>query len=248
MTITQFTFIGELLLPLWLLFKGVNIEQWRRQAALAVLALCCIGVPRAAGQAAKLLPEDQAARQPDFFSFRAGLLSALARRDTAAVLNIVAPQIRNTFGDDNGSAAFRRLWRLEAPDSELWGALTAVLALGGTFEDDSTFVAPYVFSRWPSRYDAFDYLAVVGSGVRIRSEPRSNATVLGKASFGVVQRARAGPRPLTTAEAEAWEPVQLAQGGVGYMAKRLLRSPVDYRAYFVRHQGRWTMTTFIAGD
>jgi hypothetical protein len=27
-TISQFTFIGELLLPLWLLIKGVNVERW----------------------------------------------------------------------------------------------------------------------------------------------------------------------------------------------------------------------------
>ena len=27
-----FTFWGEVLLPLWLLIKGVNVEQWRRRA------------------------------------------------------------------------------------------------------------------------------------------------------------------------------------------------------------------------
>jgi hypothetical protein len=31
-TISQFTFVGELLLPLWLLFRGVNVEQWQRVA------------------------------------------------------------------------------------------------------------------------------------------------------------------------------------------------------------------------
>ena len=205
-------------------------------------------VSAAVGQAGKLLPEDHAVRQPGFFSFRAGLLSALARRDTVEVLNVVAPHIRNTFGDDNGSAAFRRLWRLEKPDSELWEELTAVLALGGTFENESTFVAPYVFSRWPSRYDAFEYLAVTGSAVRIRAEPDAQSAILGKVSLEVVQRARQGPRALTTAQAEAWEPIQLGRGRVGYVAKRFLRSPIDYRAYFVRHGGRWTMTAFIAGD
>jgi hypothetical protein len=30
--ISQFTFIGELLLPLWLLIKGVNMEQWEKRA------------------------------------------------------------------------------------------------------------------------------------------------------------------------------------------------------------------------
>ena len=31
-TISQFTFIGELLLPLWLLIKGVNVERWEKLA------------------------------------------------------------------------------------------------------------------------------------------------------------------------------------------------------------------------
>jgi hypothetical protein len=31
--ISQFTFIGELLLPLWLLIKGVTVERWRQVAA-----------------------------------------------------------------------------------------------------------------------------------------------------------------------------------------------------------------------
>lgn len=29
-TISQFTFVGELLLPLWLLIKGVNVERWQQ--------------------------------------------------------------------------------------------------------------------------------------------------------------------------------------------------------------------------
>lgn len=32
MTVSQFTFIGELVLPLWLLIKGVNVTQWQKFA------------------------------------------------------------------------------------------------------------------------------------------------------------------------------------------------------------------------
>ena len=32
-TISQFTFIGELLFPLWLLIKGVNVERWQQVTA-----------------------------------------------------------------------------------------------------------------------------------------------------------------------------------------------------------------------
>jgi hypothetical protein len=28
-TISQFTFVGEVVLPLWLLIKGVNVERWQ---------------------------------------------------------------------------------------------------------------------------------------------------------------------------------------------------------------------------
>jgi hypothetical protein len=31
-TVAQFTFIGEILLPLWLLIKGVNVEVWEKRA------------------------------------------------------------------------------------------------------------------------------------------------------------------------------------------------------------------------
>jgi hypothetical protein len=31
LTVSQFTFIGELILPLWLLIKGVNVEQWEKR-------------------------------------------------------------------------------------------------------------------------------------------------------------------------------------------------------------------------
>jgi hypothetical protein len=32
LTISQFTFVGELLFPLWLVFKAVNVDQWQRVA------------------------------------------------------------------------------------------------------------------------------------------------------------------------------------------------------------------------
>lgn len=31
-TVAQFTFVGEILLPLWLVTKGVNVERWRERA------------------------------------------------------------------------------------------------------------------------------------------------------------------------------------------------------------------------
>jgi hypothetical protein len=217
------------------------------RVVVVAVALCWLGTPLAA-QADRLLPVDEAPRSPDFFAFRARLLVALARRDTTALLEAVAPEIRNSFGGDNGASDFRTRWRLQDPGSELWPELAAVLALGGTFENDSTFVAPYVFTRFPDSLDAFEYVAVIGENVRVRAEPALTAPILARVSFEVVGRARKPPRALTPSEAALWEPLQLADGRVGYVARAFLRSPIGYRAAFVRRGGRWLMTLFVAGD
>jgi hypothetical protein len=114
-----------------------------------------------------------------------------------AVFSFVPPETHQAAASDR----FRRGWRLEALDSELWSELAAVLALGGTLESDSTFVAPYVFSRWPASYDAFDYLAVIASNVRVRAEPSSTAPILRRVSFEVVQRGPKNPQAPDTCRA-----------------------------------------------
>ena len=129
--------------------------------------VAAVAIVAAAPPVPRLAPVDEANQRADFFGFREKLQQRIATRDVAALLGIVHPDIKTTFGDDNGIDAFKRLWRLDQRDSELWRELGAVLALGGTFEGSDAFVAPYVFSRWPDNFDAFDHVAVVGSKVRV---------------------------------------------------------------------------------
>ena len=130
-----------------------------------------------AGAGPQQLPVDEASRRPDFFSFRAQLQRAIARHDTTALLAVVHPEIRNSFGDNNGIDEFRMMWRIAEPDSGIWDTLGTVLALGGSFQDEQTFAAPYVFSRWPGQFDAFEHVAVIGSDVRVRAEPKADAPI-----------------------------------------------------------------------
>ena len=37
-TVSEFTFIGELLLPLWLMFRGVDVTQWQKRAYVTARA------------------------------------------------------------------------------------------------------------------------------------------------------------------------------------------------------------------
>lgn len=188
------------------------------------------------------LPVDEAGNRPDFFSFRAQLQRAIARHDTAALLAIVHPQIKNSFGDNDGIDEFRSMWNIGAADSQIWDLLGTVLGLGGSFHEDDTFVAPYVFSRWPGQIDPFDHVAVIGSDVRVRSQPNADAPVIAAMSFTILPVAR------SDAEVEGWTAVRVEGKRTGYIASQFVRSPIDYRAFFRYESRQWKLVTLVAGD
>jgi hypothetical protein len=190
-------------------------------------------------QTPTLLPVDEAVTQPDFFTFRANLQAIIARRDVPALLEVVDANIKNGFGGDDGIENFKKNWELSSPDSSLWGELGAVLALGGSFMGDY-FYAPYTFSRWPSTMDSFEHVVVTASNVRVRAEPRSDAAVLTTVSFAIL---KASPEQL-----EEWTSVILPDNRKGFLSSRFVRSPIDYRAIFLKSGGRWQLTMFLAGD
>lgn len=200
-------------------------------------------------QVGKLLPSDEAARDPELFAFRARLQSAVARHDTAAVLEMVDPNIKNSFGGDDGIAAFQRTWNLqEGGESRLWEELGLLLALGGSFQNKDTFVAPYVFSRWPESADAFEHVAVLGANVRVRAEPRAGSAVLAALTFDVVRLSAAGRSRLTPEQAKEWTAVELRDGRTGYVSSRYVRSSIAHRAFLMRKGGGWRLTVLVAGD
>jgi hypothetical protein len=205
------------------------------QAAARPAAPSPCGAPRTV----RLLPVDHAATQSDFFTFRARLQAAVARRDEAALLAAADPGIRTSFGDDNGLATFRA--KLRDPQGTLWADLGAALALGGRFRSPDSFVAPYVFAAWPDSLDSFECAAVVGDRVRVRSSADPGSAVVGNVSYEIVQVLPAQQESATTQ-------VRLANGRTGFIASSFVRSPVDYRAIFQKAGGQWRLRAFVAGD
>jgi hypothetical protein len=223
----------------------------RPPVLFAVFLAWALLLTQAAGSAAqtgKLMPVDEAVRDPELFAFRARLQAALARHDAAAVLEMVDPQIKNTFGGDDGIEAFQRLWKLKEGDSRLWEELGLVLALGGAFQNADNFVAPYVFSRWPENVDSFENVAVLGRNVRVRAEPRAGSAVLAALSFDLVGVSGTGRERMSPEQARDWTAVKLRDGRIGYVSSRYVRSPVAHRAFLTRKNGSWRLTFFVAGD
>jgi hypothetical protein len=186
-------------------------------------------------------PVDEGATDPDFFLFRARVQTALATHDTAEIMRVVDHGILNSFGGDGGRDEFRERWHLRTPaQSPLWSTLGFVLALGGRFLGDTLFYAPYTFHG--TRGDGFETLVVLGSHVPVHAEAAAASRVIDTVSFEEVTRWR---EKSTTAD---WEPVRTRRGKTGWVLQRHLRSPIDYRAGFVRRQGRWWLRALVAGD
>jgi len=187
----------------------------------------------------QLLPVDDARSKPDFFQYRAGLQMTVERRDVDAVIEASDPEIRLGFSDTSeGTNALRKLLS-EQP--ELWEELRLVLAHGGSFPMPTAFAAPYVYSNWPDRFEAFECVAVIGKDVNVRMAPRRDGQVIASVSYPIV-------RLIAKSDDNMWAHVQLGDGRTGYIWDDFVRSPVNYRAFFDLIDGRWRMTAFLGGD
>ncbi len=206
------------------------------------LACTLVLLPSKAVAQVDFLPVDEAVSNPEFFAFRAHLQRGLAHRDVAAVQAVLHPEIKLTFGGDYGLQGFMQLWKPTTTESQLWETLAAVLALGGTFDEDGSFTAPYVFSRWPHEKDAFTHVAVLGENVPVYSAADDTTGVLTTVSFTVLEVASD-----STFE-EPWVKIVLHDKRQGFIEHHVVRSPLDYRVRFSKHDGRWLMELFVAGD
>lgn len=215
-----------------------------------LIALALAGAAHA--QATRLVPVDQAAQDPSFVQFRKQLIDAARRHDERFVLSVVDPKIKNGFGGNDGIAEFRKFWRPERPNSPLYDTLVSMLRLGGTFSDvegEREFCAPYVFSTFPQDVDAFENVAVIVDGAPLKAAASSKSLTVARLSYDILQIDRKRSVPIKGAPGKyAWYRAKLADGRSGFVEARNVRSPIDYRAYFAKVGGRWTMRVLVAGD
>jgi hypothetical protein len=190
-------------------------------------------------QGPKLMPVDQATSDPSLVAFRNELLAAVRRRDADAVVALADPKIRTSFGGGGGAADFRR--SLGQPG--VWEDFELLLTQGGSLVGEG-FWAPYVYSAWPESHDAFASMAVTGENVPLYESADKNARVIATLSYDIVQRAGDIGR-----DVGEWQNVKTADGHTGWVEARFVRSPVGYRAGFLKNQdGKWQINALVAGD
>lgn len=209
--------------------------------------------PGAKFEAHKLTPVDEATQKPDLVAARDALKDAVKKKDVEALLKLVDPNIKCGSGGKDGIASFKTRWHLDAnaAESPLWQVLGRVLDLGGTFEGDQ-FVAPYVFAKWPESHNSFEFGAITGDKVNVRSKPAKEAPAVKQLNYDIVRfvfDSFEKPATLTIdGETWPWVKVGLANGSEGYVWGKFFQSPLGYRAGFQQTNAEWKLTSFVSGD
>jgi hypothetical protein len=194
----------------------------------------------------KLMPVDEATNDPTLVAFRTQILDIVRRKDVAALLALVDPKIRTSFGGGGGTADLRRQWKLDEPDSQLWNELDEIFRNGGRFQqggDTPRFWAPYVYSAWPDSHDAFTHFAVLGQNVPLRSGPTEAAPPIATLSYDIVEG-------IDSAEEHPadFRRIRTADKREGWVAAKSIRSPIGYRAGVVKKPEGWRIEALVAGD
>lgn len=186
----------------------------------------------------KLTPVDDAPQDAALAAYRDRLVDAVRRNDVDGVLALVDPKIRTSFGDGGGAAELKKSLARE----EVMADLEFVLTHGGTFQGEGesrSFWAPYVYSAWPDQHDAFQSLVAIDEHVPLRESKDPSSPVVATLAYDIVT--------LVKSDGELRQ-VKTADGKIGWVDARNVRSPIGYRAGFNKVQGEWKMNAFVAGD
>ena len=203
--------------------------------ALAAAAAATVSEP------VSLPPKDDCVADASFRRFRSDLLAAAARKDAGRVTAMVSKDIMIDFGGGAGRDAFARAWKLDRPaESGLWSELRLILGLGCTLEGDVAS-APSLMDQLPADRDSFMTVLVIKPGATLHEGPSEASPVIARANWSLLTLAESGG-------SEDWAAIALDAGGVGYIRRAHVRSPIDYRAVFQKRNGRWEMTVLVAGD
>lgn len=185
-----------------------------------------------------LYPRDECSGLDGADQFRMALVTAVANRNADLLRPLVDPQVNLDFGGGSGWDLLNQ--RLEERD--LWVKLDDVLSLGCAPSEGPSMVMPWVWEQDFGIEDPFSAMLTRGDAVPLRSAPGAEARLIRNMRWEAVQLVQEWQGD------EDYLRVRTKKGEVGYAPANLLRHQLEYRLIASRADGRWEVTTFIAGD
>jgi hypothetical protein len=187
----------------------------------------------------RFAPRDECRELEGANDFRQRLVEAVRLRDADTLVALAADDIQLDFGGGSGTALLRQ--RLYHPDYKLWEELDALMPLGCATSDEGRIVLPWMWDQDLGDADPYAAMLVTGENEPVHEAASASSKEIGTVSWDLVEAVDYQPdRPFME--------VKLADGRTGFIATDKLRSAIDYRLLAERHDGKWSITTFIAGD
>lgn len=220
-----------------------------RNVIRAWLAIVLLAAGSVTAQPVKLMPVDEAAGDATWTRFRARLIEALTKRDQKFIIGILERNVRNISGI-SGIAEFRKLWELDNAGSLLWSELPKVLFLGSVVVKQaktSEVCAPYVYFKWPVNAPDDANAAVIAKEALLKAAPSSSSFTLQTLSFDLISVADWEVTDEYKVSKQIWVSAR-APAGTGYLPAEQVRSPLEYRACFVKHDAGWRLAGVEFGE
>lgn len=206
--------------------------------------------PPLRSQERRLDPQDEAAKDASWASFKKRLLGATQKRDRKFVLSILDRGVRSGMEGGRGVAEFRKQWELDSDSSPLWQELAAVLVLPGAYhrpeQGPLELCVPYVSVRWPQDIDAFKGGAIIARDVLAKSSPSSASNTVATLSYDIVDVADWEVNDRDAGSRQKWVRIWL-KSGIGYVPEEQIRSPIEHTACFVKGENGWRLVGFGPG-
>ncbi len=208
----------------------------------------------------KIFPVDEGNKVKDFRIFRNAMIDACRRKDVKFLLQHTDENIYFSFGiSENTKEEFIKQWELDKSPARslIWDELKCILTMGGVFEDDGSFSAPYTFALFPSgeEFDGFETVVCISSDVPLYANPSVKSKIIKKLSYDILQfsqkEEQKGYNDYWQYKGKnGWLKVKTYHSTEeGYIQNKYVRSPIDFRAAFKkRKDGKWVMTDFVCSD
>lgn len=129
---------------------------------------------------------------------------------------------------------------VEGKDSKFWDDFQSVMDLGCT-KTEKSFSCPYVYSKWPDKFDSSTYVATVKEKTPIKVKPQSSAKTIRFANFEILKLQ-------SDQRADGWYTIDLGDKKEGFVSHAEARGPTGFRAEFANESTGWKLKYFIEGD
>jgi hypothetical protein len=240
----------------------------KTQNILLIFAILWYSTLCATAQKNKLFPKNELYKDSDLTHLICKLQYALVKKDKNFILSIIDPDIENGFDGNKGVEEFKRIWKLESENSEIWLAMSKIISLGGVFINygsqpavKTSFVFPYVYDiTLPTdTLDTYQIIAITGENVNLREKPDASSKVIGKLSYDIAicDYEKSTPSfdesqnkiPHNYCGHKEWYYITtLDNTKKGYANWDYVWSPGSYRMFFSKVKGQWKIVSFINGD